>query len=296
MQLAGARIVFIIVFVSLCLLCFSLLAAASAAAMEPMNEAEMEEVQAQSGIAFAAGNVRIYRQKEHFGYEDTSGNGGSIELAGITYTDGNGGPMRFHSPQPITFSIFDSHGGRPVAGISAPEWEQDVAMDVADLYFCGENLGSLHVHGLEPTAFAVYAAPLDSGTGIGFQFETRADLEDLRWAYNDNGDALSFQGMQLAWYFGDDGDDPADPSTWQPEGRFIAGDLDMDGETGEFRPAEFRVAGDDEGRALVRLDVNHLAGSLRMADVEMGDHNLGPVIVGGMDVHKLRVDFVPFDP
>lgn len=286
--MAAARTVLSVPLFLFCLFLIPL----SAKALEPMDESEMDSVRAQSGIAAAADNVRIYMHKSHQAYRDTSADGNAIELKNILFSDGQSAPMRFHTPEPVIFRVFQNMDGRGVAGLSTASWDQDLYIDAETLLFCGHDMGSLHFHGFRPEEFAFYASPLGEGGGVGFQAEVRAELKRLRWRYNDADDAADFSGFYMAETFEHPDDDPQEPGTWQPHGRFVIGDLKLEDDS-SYEPAGFRVLNDADGAPAARFELPATKGSVRVADISMGGQDLGPMIIDGIHIHELLVDFVP---
>ena len=273
-----------------CLVC--LLLAFPAAALERMDDSDLDEVKAQSGIAIALSDVRIYKHKSDIAYRDTERHGNSMVFENIVFSNGNQGPMRFNTPQPVTLRML-SNSERPIVAIEAPHWQQEVAIDVHNFVFCEQSLGSLHLSGFSPSEFALYASPLNNiRGGIGFQLEAKAQVDELRWQYNRSsgeGDAAYIRGFHMAGSFVHEGDVPEDPSTWQAQDRFAIGDLNPYGES-QFLPAEFSMGG-NPGRAYIELRMP-MEGSVRMEEIRMGSHDMGPIIIDGMRVHELTVEFV----
>jgi len=269
----------------------------AAAAMEPAKDGEMDKVQARSGIAVSSEDVQVYMEKGYIAYEDTSGRENRFELSDILYSDGDGGPLRFSAPAPVTVQVAEDAAGRPVIAWHAPDWEQDFYADAESFTFAGQDLGSMHFHGIAPKESALYISPPDeggTGGGVAFQLETRFEMEALRWAYNKDGEAFDLSGTHLAGSFDAEGDDPADPDTWDPDGRFIVGDMGMADDSNDD-PARFLTVTDEADRGYVQVQMPSVSGSIRIEEVTMGDADLGPVILDDIEIHELNVDFVPFE-
>jgi hypothetical protein len=209
-----------------------------------------------------------------------------------------------------------------------PAWEQEVAMDVMRFTFYDadsassdpkpveHNLGSLRLAGVSPSEFAFYAVPLGSlptgtpeSTGLGFQFETRMEIEEFRWGYNNvepgdwhynrgPNDTLRIGGFSIAGGFADT--DYLNPDDWEPSGRFVIGRLDPRAQDPDplFEPAPatllvVRDEGDPNKRPVLQMHLP-MEGSIRMAEIDFDGKNFGPAIIDGINVHHLQVDFIPW--
>jgi len=290
-----------------------------AAALEPMSEASMDGVQAQSGIAVGLSNVGIYNATEQFYYEDTTDTGSKIVFANSTAI------VRLdpdHPVYPLIIRTFKNIDGMPLVGF---EWygEDDnpalrvyLEMNTENIAFSGEDLGSLHIASPYPDGnrlglmeeFALYAAPFNAldnlenfnpdlhegDGGIGFQLETRTGLEEFRWDYNkQEDDEFYLRGLQMAGEFAETG----------PEGHFRIGYLAPYANDSEIGPATFQVLSDEES-GFVRLNLP-MEGSVRVDEIGMytiddndnyvapeGD-GFGPMIIDDMQVHHFQLDFRP---
>lgn len=365
-------------------------ASQASAGLEPMDDADLDSVRAQAGMAIAFDDVKIFGHTDYVILEATPEASATstgdpppnrLRLTGITFSGGcdpddyyPAGPMRFNSLEPMTFKIFKNENDLPLFGFenlsyagSLEEmgvirelrrvireeldpvanaadiaqieayiaqieangyaaWEMDLAIDidsfafeewnaVAGDYDDPQDMGSLHLTGLDLKEFAFYGAPVAAlrdvygdtlyaeGTGIAFQLETRAHIEEFRWDYNDDSDDyLSVAGTHFVGAFdpfGIDGtgDVYEDPSTWRSEERFQIGNLNpRNREDPGFQPAvaTFGVANDPVvDRAYLQMHLP-MEGSIRMDEVTFSDKNFGPNIIDNMQVHRLQVDFIPW--
>lgn len=99
----------------------------SLSGLEPMDDAALDSVQGQSGLAFAVSNVKIFKHIESVGWEATpdaspaspAGNPppSQLWLTGITFSDGKCGPMRFNSIEPMIFRPFQNDDGLSMYGL-----------------------------------------------------------------------------------------------------------------------------------------------------------------------------------
>ena len=288
------------------------LLALSAMALEPMGEAEMDSVQAQSGIAIGLDNIQVYRQSG-WAYEATSGGDNADANKKIEFFD-SASYLILNTRNPITFRVIqnpDGHAMMELTGQSSIWMEQNINA----FSFAGEDMGSLHMSLRPPTEdrmgfmeeFLLYVAPhgvffVDEGDGIAFQLELRSDLEELLWDYNkDEDDAFWLRGVQLADTFDEEGN-PGD-------GRFMIGNLDAYDNGSAIDPATFQVVPDTEapegeGYAMLRLNLP-MEGSARIDEIGIytdpdddgtfAQDDFGPMVIDNMKVHHLQIDFRTFN-
>jgi len=299
-------------------LVFSLLAL-SAMALEPMGEAEMDSVQAQSGIAIGLDNIQVYRHSG-WAYEATSGDPNKK----IEFFD-SASYLILNTRNPITFRVMQNPQGVAMMELTG---QPSIWMDqnINAFSFAGADMGSLHTSLRPPTEermgfmeeFLLYVAPhgvffVDEGDGIAFQLELRSDLEELLWDYNkDEDDAFWLRGVQMAGTFDEDGSNP--------EGRFMIGNLNAYENDSDIGPATFQVVPDTEapeGYAMLRFNLP-MEGSFRIDEIgmyteadqgpqaapdwesglqaedneiEYSPDDFGPMIIDNMEVHHLQIDF-----
>ncbi len=263
-------------------------------ALEPMDDAEMDGVHAQSGIVLGLSDAEIYTHKGYETYQDTTSSGTMIEFEDTSSFH------RFNTPEGIFLRVFQNDSGLPLVALEAlsdiydDAWVQDMALYTGAITFDGENLGALEVKGMGPKEFALYMTPagvidnLPANSGVTFQLEARASMDEFRWDYRGNGSEdgqFLLGGGEVAGSFDEQGN---------PDGRFIIGNLDpRDENAGALAPAMFRVMQDDDGRGFVRMNLP-MEGSIRIDDIEMGEHDVyGPLHVDGMEIHHLQMDFAP---
>lgn len=305
----------IAVFLLACLLC--LLPPSSAFALVPLDDADLDDVRGQSGIALAIDDLKVYFFDSGLSIEDTEDNNRinlfdtMVSINRLTTTFGF--TLRVYQNQ-WDYSMIALEALR-FEGLDMPALEMNMRVDVMDFSFYDataattSSLGSLHAAGFSPSEFALYAAPLSSiqnsaTSGVGFQLETRLEIEEFRWVYNDDNDELRFGGLHMAGWFDPTGNDYTDPDTWTPDGRFVIGSIDPRDEASapfDASPATFHVVNADAAfdtyeRGLLRIQLPETQGSIRIAETELGGSSFGPVIIDGVHAHHLQVDLVPWVP
>ena len=279
--------------ISLTFFLFCLLLPLSAAALEPADDADLDSIKARSGIAIAVSDVELYGQKTYRAMADTTTDESRIALEDTAFY------YRFNALEPVYLRVFQNQHGFAMAGLEAlaendgAAWAQEMVVESEALVLDDHDLGSLHLADLSPEAFAVYTAPLGDNSdysgesGVAFQYETRTKMEEFRWQYNESGNdgVFSLGNAYAAREFDDAGN---------PKGLFAVGSMDPRNENGgEFEPATFRAHQDDQGRPFMRMNMP-MEGSIRIEEVEMGGHEIGPVRLEDMEIHHLEVDFIPW--
>ena len=305
---------------AICLFCVApSLPPVHSAPLVPLDDAALDDVRGQSGIAFAIDGLKIYSFDTGFAIEDTTDNNTIILFDVMSGID------RLTTNLGITLRVYQNqHDYAMIAlealrfeGLDMPAIEMDMRVDVMDFSFYDaagttSKLGSLHVAGFSPSEFALYAAPVgtiwqQAGSGVGFQVETRLEIEEFRWVYNDDAEELRIGGMHLVGSFQDNPlDDYTDPTSWIPDGRFAIGRIDPREhdpdplfDPANPAPASFHglkadPADDPFERGFLRIQLPETRGSLRIEEMELGDKNFGPVIIDGFRAHHLQVDLVPW--
>jgi len=293
----------------------------SSAALEPMSAADMDAVQAQSGIAVSLDNIGIYNSITSFSYEDTTGTDSKIVFANTESL------LRLDTDHPLTIRTLQNVDGMPLVAFEllSPDGDEPaliayLEMNTETLEFVGADLGSLHLNFRPPSVdlmgfmeeFALYAAPFgaldalhsynfdpalfDGDGGIGFQFETRSGIDEILWNYNrDEDNEFYLRGIQMFGGFDGEG---------APEGRFLVGNLAPYDNDSDIGPAAFQVLSDVDG-GFVRFTLP-MEGSARIDEIGMytldsgtGDYvapagdGFGPMIIDDMQVHHFQLDFRP---
>jgi hypothetical protein len=307
---------------TICLLSLLLFFAAGVpanATLEPMDEVEMAGVSAQAGIAVAMDDVLTYTKTDYIAYQDTTGFNNRIALENTSAL------VEISTRWPLIFRVFETQDGLPIVALEAfsaddgPAWQQNMIIDTESLIFQVEgapepfyDLGGLRLKAQLPVdawdvgfmeEFAVYATPLENIAGyagqggIGFQLEARTGFDEFIWNYSEAGGEFRIGGFKMVDFFDNPlTDDHTDPATWAPEGRFVIGSLDVRDQGDTIRPATFQVV-EDAGGGVLRMNLP-MQGSIRIEEVGMTDLSnnkmgFGPIIIDGLDVHRLQVDFLP---
>ena len=298
-------------------------------ALEPMDDFAMDNVRAQSGIAIGLDNIQVYSHRG-WAYEATSG--GANKKISFENTSSY---MILNTRNPLTFRVMQNPDGVAMLELTGQPsvWME---MNTNDFSFAGEDMGSLHLSLRPPDGdlmgfmeeFLLYVAPLGTqdgftSDGIAFQLETRSGIEEFRWDYNKvDADEFRLGGVYMAGAFGA-GTELADPSLWDPTGRFRIGNLNAYENDSPLGPATFQVVPDPDappGYAILRLNMP-MEGSFRIGEVGMytiddqgpqpppgwpdepADNpvefvadDFGPMTIDGMTIHHLQVDFKTYEP
>lgn len=260
--------------------------------LQPMADRDLAGVSGAGGISIGIGDLSLYLHTETLSYTDTD-TGNAFSLEGITLSGGDQQFATFavgnvdtngdglYSPLTLDVETGDAAYGAPVLRIEALDWLQAVNIHVDALYFCEASLGSLDMGVIErPTFYWLLGAHDD---GIDFESGQRLSIGSLQYTYNTLGDLFALDGIYLG--ASDDGA-PEDPTTWEMTGVFQIGALT------EGNPATFDVGQGDDGLVTVSLNLP-MSGSLRVANVQWGGTDFGPVAIDGIQVHRLTVQLVP---
>lgn len=231
------------------------------AALNPMDNQEMEAVTGNGGFSMAIKNIQLFQYIDAYRY--CASDNGYLELRGIkTFNGDTFGPALFNfgtaatdSTGVVHFDIaefpvgsVDDWSGDPATTISRgmtittlPDWDQKLAYFVENIIFNGPDintgdfstvdLGALYVGNIDMPRFSSYISP-PNGSGIEFQTSFQTTIEKFSYNYSPSTCAtLDFRSIYLGGSFADyAGDDPRDPSTWKPRygvdfGEFKIGDL-----------------------------------------------------------------------
>ncbi len=152
-------------------------------------------------------------------------------------------------------------------------------INLESITFCDLPLGSLSI---EDIALSGYRHRLDlfpEGSGLLHQdILIGLSLGKFAYIYNDIGDELSFNSINLSQTASGD---PADPLTWTFSGPLAIGDIDestpISIETNYENPVPY---------AQIDLPVN---GTVRIENVSMGASDFGPAAIDGIQMHSFYV-------
>jgi hypothetical protein len=279
------------------------------AELKPMSNAQMDQVRGQAGVSLGVMDASFYVQQEYVRYQDTD-TGSELQLNGIKASDGQNGPVTLRVGDvdtngdgimsPLMIDVFANPDGYGVFGFMAPDWDQKLAFEVDELVFCNTPMGRLEMGRIDVPSWRFLSS--GHGDGVDMGLDLAMNVDEFAYTYREDdpattdqneAEALTFSGIELARTFtANTADDPADPSTWQSEGRFRIGDMNVDGAS-TYDPATFDVGVDpDTNLAQVVMSLP-MQGSLRVKSLEMGDQGFGPMAIDGIQVHRMKVRFIP---
>ncbi|MCF8036404.1 MAG: hypothetical protein K9K62_06005 [Desulfobacteraceae bacterium] len=296
-------------------------------AMESLSNTEMDEVRAGAGVSLSLTNLRIYRYDEYMAYRAVDGDpthGDTLlQLSNILYNDNDTGSWwqlndqisgaTFHTKQPVTIDVFNNaHSAetRPMLALQMPEYWQEKYVITESLTFAGVEMGPANINYPidegNPSSFALYTTPLDSGIGLQLEFGTVFEQFQLRYRYNqrallpDQQDFLTIGDLHIGGYIDGSGN---------VAGNFQIGDLNPRG-SGEYNPMEIHVAeevrtyhqGTDQEYSqrvsFLRLEMP-MEGCIRLGTMQIGPNygaqnptEFGPIHVDGIKAHRLTVDLI----
>lgn len=265
--------------------------------LQPLDNTELAAVSGTGGLSIALDDVSVYAYTDAFSYID-SDTGNALTLEGLTLTNGGLRPATFAAGDrdvngdglvtPLTLDvggISDPDSpvfGKAVAVIEALDWYQEAALHAETLRFCGQDLGTLDIGVIHRPSF-YWRVSAHAGSGIDWEYGTRLSIDTFKLTYNDLNDSLAANGLHLGLH--DDGD-PADPATWQMAGLFQIGAM------AEGNPATFDVGQAGDGLAAITMNLP-MQGSLRVASLQWGGTDFGPMAIDDIQVHRLTVRFIP---
>lgn len=304
---------------------------AAAATLQPLNNAEMDEVTGQSGIVIAVKDVQIFQNIEQYRY-----NASDSGYIGLLNLQSDVMKYNFNTADMSTGVMFMDAGVNSVAslddwdedttpdsvnkgmiGMAAPNWDQEVSYLSDGLLFSdgdsAYNLGSLWLGQIRQPSWSYFLAP-HGASGVDMEYNSEIHIDSLAYFYGkdsaDNPLYLAFENIHIgqSFGFGDPGDDPADPDSWTSDiGEFQVGDMfgdidNTDGKHQHARPAQldagvcdFDFADFDFGGdplGAFRLRVP-LEGSIRFEDAEFGGTDFGPGAIDGINAYRFDVYLIP---
>ncbi len=267
------------------------------AVMQELEDEEMIEVTAQAGISVSMEKATYYDEIGRLEIRD-SYDLGSLVLEDMIISDGQGWGYEFNTLEPLDIDLvtYDASWGEwnTALRINAPSWLQEVGISVGNVIFCGQELGSLSIGQIDLPSFQYLLTtpdndtPFDMNSGLYFKYFFQKRYDEIRFTYNDSGDALAFQGLQFAESFSGS---PQNPGSWVQSGSFIIG-----------KPQPFIALNDGhfariniikESNTMI-LDMDFpMEGSVRVQNVHFDGHDFGPVALDGINVHSMSVQFSP---
>ena len=301
-----------------------LLPLVSTATLQPLENAELDEVTGQSGITLAVKNVQIFQNIGLYGY-NASDNGflafGNLQSDVMKYNFGtedmSTGVMYMDAGVNEVASADWDFGTAPTAvnkgmfGVSAPNWDQEVSYMAESFIFSdgtdAYDLGQILLGQIRQPSWKYFVAP-HGESGVDFEFGAEMHIDTLAYFYgtdsSNNCLKLAFENIHIgqSFGFGTAGDDPADPSSWKSDiGEFKVGDIfgDLDNNV-HSRPAQidagvcnFDFCDDPLGAYRLRLPIN---GSIRFENAELGGTDFGPGAIDGINAYRFDVYLFPAVP
>lgn len=289
------------------MLCVLAAAAPLSAQMAEVGDEELSRIIAQAGINLNIGNSKLRLAVDSLRYSDTDHDPKHwIRLDNLAVS-GPGGYFSLDCPvdYPITLdigtatTIDDQH--RTVINLQLSEHVTPRTWGVGNFVFCDQDLGSLLVDTstVDPSDLRISSHLWQGSSGIDFEYLTKWRTQDFSYAYNTSGGSLHASGIYLAERASGASDSPGDPTTWEFSGKFRIGDLlggqiDVDNDplnASAPNPAMFDVATEDTNTSIyVSLP---LKGTVRVADVNLGGRDFGPVAIDGITAHHMLIKLDP---
>jgi len=256
---------------------------------EELDDAAMDEVAAEAGLSIEFTTMGYRCGVENLRLTDTD-TGNVLELKDLLIHDGNGNPFTLRTAgEAITIDVLGADDpanpmeGRATVSIRMPLLEQMKTIEVGQIVFCGQEIGRLEIGNISmPESYW----HLSGHGGVDMEFGLASKIDRVGYTYNEtSAEHLNFSGFHLAEDFTANlTDDPADPSTWNPEGTFRIGDMSSG------RPATLDVVGQGAGGP-GHLSLNLPArGSIRVENIDFGSSQFGPCAIDGIRVHRLTVE------
>jgi hypothetical protein len=289
---------------------------ASRAQMSQLSDDVLGGISGQAGLSIMmGGSAQVHY--DLLSFSDTQIHPNWIELYNFNVDNGSGGPFSFATLwdpvsgelMPNTIDVWtDSSGVTRVSMLDTsqlnPRWYSigDIVLkyysDTTSTY-SELSLGSLNLDALRqgPSLYRLWAHPT---SGISFDYTTTISASALTYTYNTTPTTLSLTGITIA---GSATGNPQDATfttvPWVFSGTFkigTIGDSDVyDGSTLIFKgnqPATIDVGTDSGNTTSIFLSLP-MAGTIRVADVNFGGTDFGPIALDGIQVHRLNVKISP---
>ncbi len=292
------------------LLCFPV---SAPAALESLDNAELDQVTGYAGISFAVKDVLIFQNIGNYRYY--ASDGGYLSINNLVSD-----VMKFNPSTDMITGIIhmdvgvldvaseDDYSGTPAAAIKkgmlaigSDNWEQEISYHSDSFVFSNDivayDLGELFIGPIRKSSWQYYTAP--HGTGVDFEYDFEMHIDRLAYTYQPaTALALAIDNLHIGQSFG--ADDPSDPSLWNPDliGEFKIGDMFGDLAANEYsRPGmidagvrQFEPGGDFLG--FVRLSLP-MTGSIRFEKAEFGAVDFGPGAIDGIKAYRMDAYLIP---
>lgn len=275
--------------------------------MTPLGDKDLEQITALAGISIGVVNVRFFAYQPYISYTDTD-SGNSLQLCNMTINNGQGGLLEFSVGKndvggdglvsPLEIDVFQNPDGYLMTGFQALDWEQELGLDVQEVFFCDQALGGLHAGPIEVPSWQLFLAPHN---GLDLEYDLSFHLQEFAYEYRvddpgtteDESQSLIMSNLYLVQTFTQNSaDDPADSGTWEPQGMFQLGDLNVQG-TSSYSPATIDV-GVDPATNLAQVVMSlPCQGSLRIANLSVGGTSFGPIAIDNIQIHRLTIRYLP---
>ncbi len=264
--------------------------AVSGAEMSRVDESELSQISAQSGISYVIGNSQYRITRDSFRFSDTDHDPHNwIEFNNISIDDGSGNYFSMDTPyNEVDFNRIDvgtDYSGMTHVFMNLSLNVQPRTYSVGNFVFCNQDLGSLRLENFRtaPSNMLTISGRSGGGCGINLEYQTEIMIDAAKFTYNTAPESLSLNNIHLSQYaYGD----PSDPSTWSFSGKFKLGDL------ANSNPATIDVGTADNGDGTTTTSVFYnipMTGSIRVQNVDFGGNNFGPCAIDGINVHHLGI-------
>ena len=279
------------------ILYIAILLPVTAWAMTPVTDSELSEVTGQAGVTVYM-DMPIKYTFDSFKFSDTDNDPLNwIEFNNITITS------RLYTPpgSPITFDVATGtnidNTERTFVNLVLSQDASPQTWNIENFVFVNQDIGSLQFENMytaDPTILR-FSSHLAAGTsGIEFEYLNSWVVQNISYNYNTSGGNLQLSGIHFAESASSTADDPSNPSTWQFTGSFRVGDLfggniPVDSTNASVpNPATYDVGTTSDGYTSIYLNLP-MKGTIRVADVQLGGQDFGPVAIDGIVAHHLYV-------
>jgi len=282
--------------------------------MKEVTEGDLAQVCAQAGISANWGNSQLEITAESIRVSDTDHDPHNwLELNEFSISGPDGYftlDENVSDPILYQFNTFDvgtmttiDNKSRIFANFTDATNTNPRTYTIGHLVFCNQDLGSIQfdMRNNDPTILKV-ATHGEGASGFEFEYLANWQFDNFSYAYAE-GRSLSVSGIHIAEKASGASDNPADPSTWEFDGRFRVGDLyggtiDADDDPGNAaisNPATCDVGTDmstSPSNTFMYLNLP-MKGSIRVENITFGGTGFGPVAIDGITVHRLGVKIGP---